>query len=165
MNQITGDASQWTQCRIVFGATLDGRRVESIEITGCQALFDRSKDLDEQARAGVVDWVARQARIHLKRYEDAQITYLEVTTPDGRFLDATKRGWGALQECSAELPLASVITELESVLVQAIEASGYSVSGPSDSRAAEHGEPVWVCNARAALAQSATTRLRRGPQS
>lgn len=44
--------------------------------------------------------------------------------------------------------------QLQDVLVQAIEASGFSVSGPTDIRAAEHGEPAWVCNARAALANA-----------
>lgn len=38
-------------------------------------------------------------------------------------------------------------------LVRRIEAAGYSVSGPTDSRAAENGEPVWVCNAREALSE------------
>lgn len=47
------------------------------------------------------------------------------------------------------------IKQLQTVLVQAIEAAGFSVSGPTDSRAAEHGEPAWVCNARAALADTA----------
>lgn len=38
-------------------------------------------------------------------------------------------------------------------LIEAVEASGFSVSGPTDVRAAEHGEPAWVCNARAAIAK------------
>lgn len=44
--------------------------------------------------------------------------------------------------------------ELLTRLVQAIEASGYSVSGPTDSRAAEDGEPAWVCSARGAIANA-----------
>ena len=46
-------------------------------------------------------------------------------------------------------------------LVRRIESAGFSVSGPCDVRAAEHGEPVWVCNARTALAEviSAETKL------
>lgn len=44
------------------------------------------------------------------------------------------------------------IRNLESVLTQAVEDSGFRVSGPTDSRAAEDGEPKWVCQARAALA-------------
>lgn len=39
-------------------------------------------------------------------------------------------------------------------LVQALEASGYSISGPTDTRAAENGEPAWVCNARAEVANA-----------
>lgn len=38
------------------------------------------------------------------------------------------------------------------LLIQAIESSGFSVPGPTDYRAAEHGEPHWVCNVRAMLA-------------
>jgi hypothetical protein len=43
---------------------------------------------------------------------------------------------------------------LREVLVQAIEESGYNVSGPTDVREAEHGEPPWVCNAREVLAET-----------
>ena len=42
-------------------------------------------------------------------------------------------------------------------LVRRIETAGFSVSGPGDFRAAENGEPVWVCNARAALAEVTTS--------
>ncbi len=41
----------------------------------------------------------------------------------------------------------------EGLLVHRIENAGFSVSGPSDSQAAEDGEPTWVCSARAALAE------------
>lgn len=44
--------------------------------------------------------------------------------------------------------------ELVAALVQAIESEGFGISGPTDHRAAEDGEPVWVCNARAALAKA-----------
>lgn len=37
-------------------------------------------------------------------------------------------------------------------LVAAIEAAGFLVSGPTDHREAEHGEPMWVCNARERIA-------------
>ncbi len=47
--------------------------------------------------------------------------------------------------------------ELIEVLAQAIEDSGFSVAGPTDWRAAEHGEPKWVCNARAAIAAAQLT--------
>lgn len=50
------------------------------------------------------------------------------------------------------------IEQLRAVLVQAIESSGFSVSGPTDSRAAEHGEPAWVCNAREVLADTAAKK-------
>jgi hypothetical protein len=43
---------------------------------------------------------------------------------------------------------------LRQALIQAISDSGFYVAGPTDWRAAENGEPRWVCNARAALAQS-----------
>jgi hypothetical protein len=42
--------------------------------------------------------------------------------------------------------------DMRAALIQAIEGAGFSVSGPTDTRAAEHGEPAWVCNARAVLA-------------
>ena len=64
-----------------------------------------------------------------------------------------------LQECEIALSASDVeidalrerVTELQRVLVQAVESTGHRISGPTDSRAAEHGEPAWVCNARAAL--------------
>lgn len=37
-------------------------------------------------------------------------------------------------------------------LASRIRIAGFNVSGPTDHRAAEHGEPVWVCNARAEIA-------------
>jgi hypothetical protein len=40
------------------------------------------------------------------------------------------------------------------ILIQAVEAAGFSTHGPTDARAAEHGEPAWVCNARAAIANA-----------
>lgn len=50
---------------------------------------------------------------------------------------------------------------LSQALVQAIEESGFMISGPTDVRAAEHGEPAWVCNARAVLAESTGSRKER----
>jgi hypothetical protein len=49
--------------------------------------------------------------------------------------------------------------QLMSVLVQAIESSGFSVSGPTDVRAAEHNEPTWVCNARSAVAEFVAAKI------
>lgn len=48
---------------------------------------------------------------------------------------------------------AGAAADLHRVLVSAIEESGFLVSGPTDVRVAEHGEPAWVCEARAALAR------------
>lgn len=44
--------------------------------------------------------------------------------------------------------------DLLDVLVQAVEQAGFLVGGPTDHRAAEHGEPKWVCNARAVIAKA-----------
>lgn len=46
---------------------------------------------------------------------------------------------------------------LRTALVQAIEGAGFAVAGPTDVRAAEHGEPAWVCHGRAVLAETACT--------
>lgn len=46
------------------------------------------------------------------------------------------------------------ITAMRSLLTQAIEGAGFSVSGPTDVRAAENGEPAWVCVARGGIAAS-----------
>lgn len=43
---------------------------------------------------------------------------------------------------------------LRSVLIQAVDESGYALSGPADPRAAEDGEPPWVCNARGVIADT-----------
>lgn len=51
---------------------------------------------------------------------------------------------------------ADCVPEAISLLIKAVEHSGYSVSGPTDIRAAEHGEPTWVCDARAAIAKATT---------
>ncbi|PNE59580.1 hypothetical protein A8H39_00065 [Paraburkholderia fungorum] len=88
--------AQWIGCSVVFGASRDGRRVESIQISGALACFDRRKDLGEQAGAAVADWLSRQERVHGHRYHDAVISNIEVRTDDGRFLDGTKHGWSVL---------------------------------------------------------------------
>ena len=44
--------------------------------------------------------------------------------------------------------------DLLSALRQAVDESGHYISGPTDWRAAEDGEPKWVCNARAAIARA-----------
>lgn len=98
MKRKESSAVQWVACRVVFGASRDGNRVEGIEISGALACFDRSKDLGEQAGAAVADWLSRQERVHGFRYHDALITYIEVCTDDGRYLDGTKHGWSVLAD-------------------------------------------------------------------
>lgn len=44
------------------------------------------------------------------------------------------------------------VQNLRNTLIQAVDGAGFSISGPTDVRAAENGEPAWVCNARAAIA-------------
>jgi hypothetical protein len=53
-----------------------------------------------------------------------------------------------------EQRLAKAAPDLLKTLIQGIEASGFSVSGPTDVRAAEHGEPAWICNAREIIAKA-----------
>jgi hypothetical protein len=60
--------------------------------------------------------------------------------------DLTPEGWRALGEAE---------------LVRRIESAGFAVSGPADVRAAEDGEPIWVCNARAALAEITAQSLQQ----
>ena len=50
--------------------------------------------------------------------------------------------------------LIAAAPDLYEALVQAVTESGFSVAGPTDSRAAENGEPKWVCQARAAIAKT-----------
>ena len=79
------------------------------------------------------------------------------TAPDSQ----TQAAWDANAARSAATALANtnrrLVAEragLVEALRQSIEESGYALSGPTDWRAAEDGEPKWVCNARAALAQA-----------
>lgn len=44
--------------------------------------------------------------------------------------------------------------ELLDTLIMAVELSGFSLSGPTDWRAAEDGEPRWVCTARGIIAKA-----------
>lgn len=58
---------------------------------------------------------------------------------------------------SNPVPTGDILTALvdtKNTLIQAIEASGFSLPGPTDWRAAEDGEPKWVCNARLAISYS-----------
>lgn len=49
---------------------------------------------------------------------------------------------------------ADALNATVTALVQAIEESGFSVAGPTNHRACEHGEPKWVCVAREAIADA-----------
>lgn len=44
------------------------------------------------------------------------------------------------------------------IIILAFQYSKFQISGPTDHRAAEDGEPIWVCRARELLAQ---TQFRR----
>jgi hypothetical protein len=68
---------------------------------------------------------------------------------------ATLDSWDGAVNNAANARVMAAAPELLAVLVQAVEASEFSLSGPTDSRAAENGEPAWVCNARAVIAQAA----------
>ena len=77
---------------------------------------------------------------------------------DGGFIriglpDRKDNGTGPVErDCNARLMAAA--PELLEGLVQAVEKAGFSLSGPSDWRAAENGEPRWVCKARAVIASA-----------
>lgn len=49
---------------------------------------------------------------------------------------------------SANARLIAQAPAMLDLLIRAVEASGFSLSGPTDIRAAEDGEPAWVCDAR-----------------
>jgi hypothetical protein len=54
----------------------------------------------------------------------------------------------------ANAKLAAAAPPVVNLLIRAIEASGFEISGATDMRVAEHGEPAWVCEARATLAKA-----------
>jgi len=63
--------------------------------------------------------------------------------------------WGrTIGEADANARLIASSPYLLDALMQAVDESGWSVSGPTDHRAAENGEPPWVCNARDAIASA-----------
>lgn len=74
-----------------------------------------------------------------------------IVTQDG-FEIAALSYTGGSEDADARLIAAA--PDLKEVLIQAIEESGFSVSGPTDWRAAEDGEPHWVCKAREILARA-----------
>src|SRR3990167_9542357 len=55
---------------------------------------------------------------------------------------------------AANANLITAAPDLLEALIQAVDESGHNLSGPTNWRAAEHGEPKWVCNARAAIAKA-----------
>ena len=61
-------------------------------------------------------------------------------------------------------PSAELQKESSHALVQAIEAAGYSVSGPTDVSAAENNEPAWVCDGRAVIAEVSSAATDADPQ-
>lgn len=61
---------------------------------------------------------------------------------------------GRKPEDIANARLIAASPDLLSVLIQAVEAEGFSLSGPTNHNAAENGEPAWVCNARLAIAKA-----------
>lgn len=84
-----------------------------------------------------------------------------LTSPDG--VDAEKLTINARNHHIATLDshrrladarLMAAAPDLLSVVIQAVEAAGFSLSGPTDSRAAEDGEPAWVCSAREVIARA-----------
>lgn len=87
------------------------------------------------------------------RYEEVTKTIRAV--PQNYWL-ATMDSWDGAVNNAANARLMAASPELLAVLIQAVEASGFSLSGATDSRATEHGEPVWVCNARAVIAKATT---------
>ena len=50
--------------------------------------------------------------------------------------------------------LVAALEEMGKQLQARVEAAGHVIWGPSDIRAAEDGEPAWVCNARGAFGQA-----------
>lgn len=58
-----------------------------------------------------------------------------------------------LQSALAEIANIRADNErMRTIMIEAVVASGFPISGPTDHRAAENGEPKWVCNARQAIA-------------
>lgn len=70
---------------------------------------------------------------------------------DGRPTDYTYPTRDAAARAEYELVKAIA---LKNALTEAIEAAGFQVSGTTDVRASENGEPAWVCNARRAIAEA-----------
>ena len=57
-------------------------------------------------------------------------------------------------EDEANARLIAAAPELIATLTDAVEDAGFSLSGPTDHRVAEDGEPKWVCRAREVIAKA-----------
>lgn len=54
--------------------------------------------------------------------------------------------------------LHKLAADMRNLLLDAIEDAGFKIAGPTDFRAAEDGEPKWVCRARELISKSNTAR-------
>lgn len=87
-------------------------------------------------------------RIEGTGYERRCIGYPNLTIPEARAVAKQ-----IVQRWNSHAALVTALTQANNALVGAIAATEFMVSGPTDHRAAEHGEPKWVCEARAAISQ------------
>lgn len=55
-------------------------------------------------------------------------------------------------EAAAVVEASERLHDIDGCLRDAVEDAGFTISGPTDHRAAENGEPKWVCRARELLA-------------
>jgi hypothetical protein len=53
------------------------------------------------------------------------------------------------------MPIKGVKMHMIDVLISAVESAGFRINGPTDIRACENNEPIWVCEARALIAELA----------
>jgi hypothetical protein len=86
-------------------------------------------------------WTYRNAGKHLIETRHRAVKEL----PGGDFVLAASTR-------EADMRLIAAAPALLAALEQAVDESGWPLSGPTDWRAAEDGDPKWVCNARAAIA-------------
>jgi hypothetical protein len=59
-----------------------------------------------------------------------------------------------IHQSLANAHLLAAAPELIATLTDAVEDAGFSLSGPTDHRVAEDGEPKWVCRAREVIAKA-----------
>ena len=89
-------------------------------------------------KAGVIEGVG---------YERKTFGYPSLTIPEARAVAAQ-----IVHRWNAHSAFVTALNQANNALVGAIASTDFMVSGPTDHRAAEHGEPKWVCEARAAIA-------------